>query len=227
MLSLFGPEIQFTLLFAAEANYQLLPGEAACLCAAASPKRRREFTLGRQAAHQALARLDYAASLPVLHGPQREPLWPEGVVGSITHTATAAAAAVARSADCAAIGIDLETIARPKARLQVHCLAPRLATPTELCWINGKDADPDLRTLQLFSAKESVFKAFFPLCRTWFGFQTVTLSWNPGRSCFDGILQVDLGRLLPAGFTFQVQLHQDQQLICTGLALPAERYSDR
>src|SRR5713226_6813352 len=70
-------------------------------------KRRREFATGRCLARRALEYLGFPP-LPILPGPHREPRWPEGVVGSITHCLGYCAAVVAPAHMVAAIGIDAE-----------------------------------------------------------------------------------------------------------------------
>src|SRR6202165_5059978 len=78
----------------------------------ATQKRQREFLAGRWCAEQALQRLG-AGSTHVAMAADRAPIWPDGVVGSITHTGNFAAAAVAWAADIAGLGIDSEQIIDP------------------------------------------------------------------------------------------------------------------
>lgn len=73
----------------------MLPSEEA-LVARAVDKRRREFATGRDCARRALSQLGWD-EVPILAGPKREPLWPAGIVGSITHCPGYCAAIVARS----------------------------------------------------------------------------------------------------------------------------------
>ncbi len=73
----------------------------------AIPARHQEFCLGRAAARAALQQLG-RAPVPILRGPQREPLWPDGIVGSITHINGLALAALAERRLSTGIGIDLE-----------------------------------------------------------------------------------------------------------------------
>ncbi|MFJ1637811.1 MULTISPECIES: 4'-phosphopantetheinyl transferase [unclassified Streptomyces] len=75
--------------------------------ARAVPKRRREFTGARHCARRALAELSVPPA-PILPGRHGAPVWPAGITGSITHTEDYRAAAVARTADIRAIGIDAE-----------------------------------------------------------------------------------------------------------------------
>jgi 4'-phosphopantetheinyl transferase EntD len=62
----------------------VFPGEED-LVANAVVRRRCEFVTARRCAHQALAKLGHAPA-PIRTGPKREPQWPAGLVGSITHT---------------------------------------------------------------------------------------------------------------------------------------------
>ena len=84
----------------------LWPEEAAAVQHAVE-KRRREFAVGRMLARAALAAIgDPPSAIPT--GNHREPVWPAGIVGSITHCAGYCAAAVARDAMVVALGIDAE-----------------------------------------------------------------------------------------------------------------------
>src|ERR1700688_5221299 len=80
----------------------------------ATQKRQREFLAGRWCAKQALQCLG-AGSTHVAMAGDRAPIWPDGVVGSITHTGGFVAAAVAWAADIAGVGIDSEEIIVPAA----------------------------------------------------------------------------------------------------------------
>src|SRR5258707_14555226 len=66
-----------------------------------------EFAFGRQAAAEVLASLGFETeAIPV--GPRGAPRWPEGVVGSISHTDGLAISVAARATERTAIGIDVE-----------------------------------------------------------------------------------------------------------------------
>jgi 4'-phosphopantetheinyl transferase EntD len=114
---------------------------------------------------------------PLLPGAQREPLWPAGVVGSLTHCAGYRAAAVARRSDIVAIGIDAEPHGPlPDGVLEVVTRAeerPRLGRLAS--------AEPGVRWDRLlFCAKESVYKAWFPLTGRWLGFEDASVTLLPG-----------------------------------------------
>jgi len=165
----------------------LLPAEAEVM-AAATRKRRQEFAAGRTCAHAALARLRIPAS-PLLTGPDREPLWPAGIVGSITHCDLYAAAAVSWSHDFLALGIDAE----PSQPLPDGVLET-VALPEEIAWIRSAGADGAAWDRLLFSAKESAFKAWYPIARTWIDFRDAAFHARPDGHSFD----VKLVERLPA-----------------------------
>jgi 4'-phosphopantetheinyl transferase EntD len=152
----------------------LFPAEEA-LVGRAVEKRRREFATGRACARQALDSLGVPPA-PIGSGERGEPLWPDGVVGSITHCDGYRACAVARSVDLATIGIDAE----PHAPLPDGLIGD-IAGPEERPRLAAlADADPNLHWDRLlFSAKESVYKAWFPLARAWLGFEDATLTIDP------------------------------------------------
>jgi 4'-phosphopantetheinyl transferase EntD len=133
-------------------------------------KRRREFITGRACAREALARLGLPPA-PIGSGSHGEPLWPAGVVGSITHCEGYRACAVARASDLCAIGIDAE----PDAPLPpgmwetvAHGRERELET-------GAGAAQPHLDRL-LFSIKEAIYKAWFPATGVSLGFEDVEVS---------------------------------------------------
>ncbi|TWG14665.1 4'-phosphopantetheinyl transferase family protein [Actinoplanes teichomyceticus] len=162
------------------------PGEEQ-LVATAAPGRRREVLTARRCARAALVALGHAPAA-ILRGPRREPLWPAGVTGSITHCAGFRAAAVAHTRDVASIGIDAEPHAPLPPRVLGAVSTPadrdllaRLAvTHPGVCWDR-----------LLFSAKESIYKAWYPLTGRWLGFEHARLDIDPDAGTFTGHLAVD------------------------------------
>lgn len=125
--------------------------------AAAVPARRQEFLQGRACAHAALWALGLDGG-PIGVGDRRQPLWPDGVVGAISHGGGLAAAAVARASDAWGLGLDLELREPPLDRELVELLL----TPTERARLRAAGgAGRELAKL-LFSAKESVYKCVSP-----------------------------------------------------------------
>lgn len=124
--------------------------EEAAYVAGSVPSRQREFAAARTLARRAMARLGFAPR-PILRGAGRAPVWPPGLVGSLSHCRHLAAVAV--SAGLAGIGIDIECRNRVEPRLF------RLVfTEAERGRVAG-----EVEASALFSAKEAVFKAIHPL----------------------------------------------------------------
>jgi 4'-phosphopantetheinyl transferase EntD len=162
------------------------PGEED-LIAKAVPGRRGEFVTARRCARQALTTLGFGA--PVIgRGPQREPLWPAGVAGSLTHCAGYRAAAVARTADIASLGIDAEPHAPLPTGVGGQVILP--AEAEMLGHLAGTHPGTHWDRL-LFSAKESVYKTWFPLTGRWLGFEEAQLSLDPGTASFTARILVD------------------------------------
>ncbi|MEV5317721.1 4'-phosphopantetheinyl transferase superfamily protein [Streptomyces sp. NPDC052687] len=161
----------------------LFPEEQAAVRGAVET-RRTEFRTVRHCARTALGDLGVPPA-PILPGPRREPRWPDGIVGSMTHCAGYRAAAVARAADIASLGIDAE----PHKALPDGML-PSVARPEEIARLTRLYArSPDVHWDRLtFSAKESVYKAWFPLARRWLGFHDASLTIDPDRQAFEVVL---------------------------------------
>lgn len=142
------------------------------LIARSVPKRRNEFITVRACARTALAELG-VAPVPILKGDKGQPRWPDGVVGSLTHTAGYRGAVVARDGAVRSVGIDaephdvlpggvLDAISLPAERDEIAAL------PAELHWDRI-----------LFCAKEATYKTWFPLTQRWLGFEDAHIVFEP------------------------------------------------
>jgi 4'-phosphopantetheinyl transferase EntD len=163
----------------------LFPAERDVLTKAVQ-KRRSEFTTVRVCARTALAELGIAPA-PILPGTRGAPGWPDGVIGSMTHCDGYRAAAVALDSSGASIGIDaephgplpegvLKLVARPEEQDRLAELAAR---------------HPGVHWDRLlFSMKESVYKAWFPLTGLWLDFQEASISVQPEAHTFTAELLV-------------------------------------
>ncbi|MEU3840351.1 4'-phosphopantetheinyl transferase superfamily protein [Streptomyces sp. NPDC028635] len=154
----------------------LLHPEEAAVVAQAVPKRRREFAAVRACARRAMDKLGVEPQ-PLLPGERGAPRWPRGVTGSMTHCEGYAAAALVAATDLASLGIDaephgplpdgvLDAVSLPAERLRLAELAGALP---------GLHADR-----LLFSAKESVYKAWYPLTGRWLDFTEADIDLRPG-----------------------------------------------
>jgi 4'-phosphopantetheinyl transferase EntD len=169
-----------------------LPGavlftEEAKIIAHAAAARRRQYAAVRSCARACLQRLGYPP-VPILPGVGGAPTWPAGVQGSMTHCPGYAAAAVGPVAQISAIGIDAE----PDAPLPDGVLN-LIATPAEqdrLATIQPEADSPDWDRL-LFSAKEAVYKAWFPLVGEWLDHQDAEIVFHPHEATFTALLSRD------------------------------------
>jgi 4'-phosphopantetheinyl transferase EntD len=184
--------------------------EESNIVANAVEKRQLEFAKGRQCARAALRRMG-VSDQPLLVGSHREPLWPPGVTGSITHTLGLCAAAVGWETSYAGVGIDVEQ-AEP---LQPE-IAERVATIPEM---EALPSMPPLLAARLvFSAKESFYKCQFYQTRGWLDFFDVTIALQP-NGAFEARLLVDAERLAYAS-CFQGTWRERHGFFFTAICMP-------
>jgi 4'-phosphopantetheinyl transferase EntD len=158
---------------------ELHPDEQAHLARVGARLRRREFTAGRACARAALAQLGIF-DFPLLVGPDRAPIWPATVVGSISHCGDYCAVAVAPKSAIAGLGLDVEE-SGPLALELVELVC----TARERDLLRSGDGTEDLELAKLlFSAKEATYKCYAPLGRTVLDFQDVEIELDPGAGSF-------------------------------------------
>ena len=164
----FPDHISFCLLpIHSTSNQKLHPAEENYFSQLSSVSRKEHYRSGRICAGEVLSKLGTLGQ-PVLRDPQtREPLWPEGISGAITHSGKWAAAAAGKTSDVSGIGIDLEDLERQvDSRISRH-----VCIPEEQKWLQECGEDFLEQNIKIiFSAKESIFKAFFPYTRTYLHF---------------------------------------------------------
>ncbi|WP_338784386.1 4'-phosphopantetheinyl transferase superfamily protein [Streptomyces sp. DG1A-41] len=158
------------------ADAPLYPEEAALMTRAVA-KRRREFAAVRSCARRAMEKLGVPPQ-PILPGERGAPGWPAGLAGSMTHCDDYCAAALVRATDLASVGIDAEVHGPlPEGVL------PAVSLPAEAERLRRLAAQsPDVHWDRLlFSAKESVYKAWFPLTGRWLDFTEADIEIAAGR----------------------------------------------
>jgi 4'-phosphopantetheinyl transferase EntD len=194
----------------------LFPDEEAVI-ANAVDKRRREFTTARGCARAALAKLGLPPA-PIVPGARGAPQWPPGVIGSITHCAGYRASAVGRDRDIVTIGLDAEPNEKlPDGVLDVvSCHAER----TKLAALSA--ASPSVFwDRMLFSAKESVYKAWFPLTHKWLNFEDAFVDIDSVNGSFIARLLVDGPVVNGAALTgFDGRWVVANGLIATAITIP-------
>jgi 4'-phosphopantetheinyl transferase EntD len=133
----------------------ILPPAEEALVERAVAKRQREFALGRACARTALEKLGHGDAV-IGRAPSGAPLWPDGIVGSITHTKGYAAALVGEASRFSGIGVDAERVGGVTRNLW-----PRLFDDAELDYLAAlDDAAQACAATLIFSAKETSYKAW-------------------------------------------------------------------
>ncbi len=163
---------------------ELFPEELQAI-ARATPARRHEFAMGRCCARQALALLGGPrATIPV--GRFRDPVWPFGYVGSITHCQGFCAAAVARTLPASGsgailgIGLDSEQAASlPEELTGVVC------SGEECTWLASRQSDGMPWDRLFFCAKKSAYKCLFPTKHRFLEFRDIGARFDPEHGSFD------------------------------------------
>jgi 4'-phosphopantetheinyl transferase EntD len=194
----------------------LYPEEEALMLRAAD-QRRREFTTVRSCARDALAKLGLPPT-PILRGEDGAPIWPAGVVGSMTHCTAYRAAVVARASAVCSVGVDAEpneplppdvidVVAREDERAWVSCLQ---ATRPEVNWDR-----------LLFSAKESVFKTWYPMNRRWLDFNQIAITIEPVGGTFSvGLVDSSATSVASVLTSFAGRWLARDGLLLTAIAVP-------
>ena len=211
---LFPADVVVVAATAADWEAPLYPEEEASLGEGSVTKRRREFAAGRACARAALQKLGLPPT-PLPRAPNRLPLWPDGALGSISHCPDYCAAAVARTARYAGLGLDLERTGRARPEL-----VRRICTDAEQAqlaeWRGAGVADP---LTVVFSVKEAFYKAVHPLTGAHLGFRDVEIQLDPEAAGFTArLLRADVS---PAAgrrsFTGRFACHDDR--VVAGLAI--------
>lgn len=202
----------------------LPPKELSLLATSSSPKRRAQFILGRVAAHAALGTMLPSGRPipPILRGERGEPLWPQGFIGSLSHDGLVACAIASRSDVYRALGIDLQSTGR---RFR-HDVSARILRPEERMLLEPGAGEPGSTLLELFSIKESVFKALYPLCRRYFGFHDVVLAPTDAES-FTVTLKKSLSDELPEGFTFSARARRSDGVVVSAVTIRSDELNAR
>ena len=186
----------------------------------AVPKRRQEYAAARHAAREALSALDMG-SAAVLSAPTREPVWPDGIVGSLTHCDGYAAAAVARRTDVAAVGIDAEPNRPLPADVRGLVMGEAERRGLEA---STATAPPDVALDRvLFCVKEATYKAWFPLTRRWLGFEDARVVVKPGGRFEVRLLLERHADEDPGLWSLSGRWGADADVVVAALVVPAVR----
>lgn len=195
----------------------LLPDEADGLHRAV-PKRAQEFAAGRLCARRLLSEFGIE-DFPLKAAKDRQPLWPDSLVGSITHTAGFCAAVAARKNQTRALGIDSELAASVREELWRW-----ICTPDETSWLRTlPPAEQSAAATLIFSAKEAFYKCQFPLVQERLVFHDASV--DVGSWAEQGTFEIRANRPIAlarhATLPLQGRYLFHEEWITTGIALPA------
>jgi len=175
-----------------------------------SPVRQGDFAAGRACAHQAMAELGHDRS-PVLIGKSREPVWPSGLTGSITHTADLAIAVMSETTSPPhGIGVDAEAVGRVDAEIESIVLSETEQKALD----NLSPIERAAAATAIFGAKEALYKAQWPLTSSWVGFHDVTASLEGSEIVLEP--SSDLGALSLISWPIRAQLIERSGIVIVG-----------
>jgi 4'-phosphopantetheinyl transferase EntD len=193
----------------------LLPAEASHLGRSVA-QRVLEFAAGRICARRALAEFgitDFALEV----GAQRQPLWPEWMAGSITHTTGICAAVAAPRCIALALGIDSEVRGEVK-----RDLWPRIFMPEEIAWLQSLAlSQRDSAAAAMFCAKEAFYKCQFPMTRERLDFFAVSIEvpqWGAASGVFRVSARHGTPRSVRDGLPMQCRYLLHGEFVTTGIA---------
>ena len=178
-------------------------------------RRRREIIAGRTCAHLALQEIGIRR-FPLLAAPNRTPVWPPNVVGSITHTFGCVdgycGVAIADRRRAWGVGVDAE---------------PRMDLPEDM-WDLVLDRDerqaallsssPGIQARLVFSAKETTYKALYPMLGFFLQFSDVHIELTSEGSFSATLTRPSIAASSPVAIAGQFAL--DQDLLVTGMIVP-------
>ncbi|WP_161860670.1 4'-phosphopantetheinyl transferase family protein [Algicella marina] len=194
-------------------EYEGLMAEEVKAIVRATPRRRREFVAGRVAARHAMSALGYGHN-SVPSGSDRAPVWPPGLVGSISHTGSVCMSVVARSSTASAIGIDVET----DEPLSQDLWDTVLTSSDQSMLRSFPRADRGRIAKIIFSAKECVYKCQYPISKKLFGFDMLNITLDMEGYRFWATLNDDVAPF-SRGTSFAGNFALTDNVVITGMTL--------
>lgn len=191
----------------------LFPEESTFICNAIT-KRRKEFIAGRICARRALEKFG-TKNFPLLMGSDRAPVWPSGIVGSISHTHRYCGVVIAQKTEIKSLGLDVEYF-----RFLERNFWKEICTQQELSWINSLSLnDQEKHFFLIFCAKECFYKCQYTISRQWLNFHDVEISVELDISEFEGRFLVSVGSFFAKNTCLKGKYLFDCNYVFTGMAL--------
>jgi 4'-phosphopantetheinyl transferase EntD len=153
-------------------------------------------------------------------GTDRQPLWPDDLVGSITHTTGFCAAVAARKKSLRSLGIDTEISGGVKTELWRG-----ICTVSETTWLRSlPESEQRFAATLIFSAKEAFYKCQFAVTQERLGFHDVSVelpAWAERRGVFKIIANRRIELEHQAASPLQGRYSFHEQFVTCGIALAA------
>ena len=198
----------------------LFPEEAAHL-GRAVPKRVQEFAAGRLCARRVLTELGIK-DFPIKAASDRQPMWPVGVAGSITHTTGFCAAVAADKKHLVALGLDSELAGSVKTELWQS-----LFRDDETRWLRTlPPSEQAAAATSIFCAKEAFYKCQYPLTREWLNFHDVWVelpAWGAAQGAFNIHASRGIAFASHAVLPLKGRFLFHEEFVTAGVALPASQ----
>jgi 4'-phosphopantetheinyl transferase EntD len=183
------------------------------------PKRVQEFAAGRLCARRVLTELGIK-DFPIKAASDRQPVWPVGVVGSITHTTGFCAAVAAEKKHIAALGLDCELAGSVKTELWRN-----LFRDDETRWLSSlPPSEQEAAATLIFCAKEAFYKCQYPLTREWLSFHDAWVelpAWGTGQGTFNLYASRPIAWTSHAVLPMQGRYLFHEPFVTAAVALPA------
>lgn len=137
----------------------------------ASAKRKSEYLAGRYLSKLLLQSYNIC-DVSVTSGIRKEPIWPDGYTGSISHTNKRAICAISSKNDYYSLGIDCERLITSKTIESIQAL---VIDDNEGALLRNRDENSQEAFTIIFSAKESLFKATHCLINSYINFDSAKI----------------------------------------------------
>jgi len=217
LAGLFSPSVVAASELRGSADPTMLLPEEAAACGTFRINRLEEFAAGRLCARRALGEFGLGG-FAVRRNADRTPQWPEGIVGSITHTIGFCGAVVGSRERFAGLGIDAEIVARVTPDVCSQAL-----TPEDIAHVSAlASRERERAAAVIFSAKEAFYKSQYGVTGSWLDYSDVSVELVPDAADAGTFLvrtATATARRVMAGFAPRGRYRIADALVFTGVAI--------
>lgn len=134
-------------------------------------KRRAEYFASRVCVRYALSQLGIEGFL-LTNDRDRAPIWPQGIIGSLSHTHHCISLLLAKATSEKILGVDCEQIMQQQTAEEMQSM---IVTAQEMAVLRHSGLPFSTALTVAFSLKESLYKALFPQLRTFMNFDAAEI----------------------------------------------------